>query len=236
MSTAHKPTWAPAMGHAEQGGNRLFFASNSISAKDQPGNNRLKRRHVGQGCLLEQNELMLNNSLIINEANHQSKKARINVIQNKTTVSAEIDKCLPIESVQKSNYIKSRSPIPQRALVTNPLYELSTPKYNDYPSDDEESILLLELNRIKLLRDKNLNNESKTSPTSDTTVEVVAQGNVLRNLAFDDPSKQLDIGRNWDEDVLFKNQSRLKSTLQKKFINDTVRSDHHINFMNRYVK
>lgn len=44
MTTAHRPTWAPAKGHEEQGGNRLFFNSSYRSARDQPGQTKMKFR------------------------------------------------------------------------------------------------------------------------------------------------------------------------------------------------
>ena len=44
MTTAHRPTWAPAMGHEEQGGMRIFAPSTAKSAKDQAGQTKLKFR------------------------------------------------------------------------------------------------------------------------------------------------------------------------------------------------
>lgn len=44
MTTAHRPTWAPAVGGEEQGGNRLFVPSRAYSAKDEPSHTKLKFR------------------------------------------------------------------------------------------------------------------------------------------------------------------------------------------------
>jgi protein CWC15 len=44
MTTAHRPTWAPARGGEEQGGLRLFVASRARSAKDAPAHLDLKFR------------------------------------------------------------------------------------------------------------------------------------------------------------------------------------------------
>lgn len=40
----------------------------------------------------------------------------------------------------------------------------------------------------------------------------------------------------WDEDVIFKNQSRGEPKAVKRFINDTVRSDFHQKFLQRYIR
>lgn len=46
MTTAHRPTWAPALGGEEQGGNRMFAPSRMRSAKDQVSHTKLKFRCV----------------------------------------------------------------------------------------------------------------------------------------------------------------------------------------------
>jgi len=42
--------------------------------------------------------------------------------------------------------------------------------------------------------------------------------------------------RKWNDDVVFKNQARDEPATQKRFINDTVRSDFHRSFMKKYIK
>jgi protein CWC15 len=46
MSNAHRPTWAPARGHEEQGGARYYVASRMRSAKAMPAHLTMKRRCV----------------------------------------------------------------------------------------------------------------------------------------------------------------------------------------------
>jgi len=50
MTTAHRPTWAPARGGEEQGGNRLFVPSLMRSSKDATAHTKLKLRQDGQGA------------------------------------------------------------------------------------------------------------------------------------------------------------------------------------------
>jgi protein CWC15 len=40
----------------------------------------------------------------------------------------------------------------------------------------------------------------------------------------------------WDEDVVFKNQTRGEVKAARRFINDTVRSDFHKKFLERYIR
>ena len=64
--------------------------------------------------------------------------------------------------------------------------------------------------------------------------EEVIRGNPLLGLGGHDPS--FEVKRRWDDDVVFKNQSRGEPKAQKRFINDTIRNDFHRKFLNRYVK
>ena len=42
--------------------------------------------------------------------------------------------------------------------------------------------------------------------------------------------------RRWDDDVVFRNQARDAPKVGKRFINDTIRSDFHKRFLNKYIK
>ncbi len=46
----------------------------------------------------------------------------------------------------------------------------------------------------------------------------------------------MQVKRRWDDDVVFKNQTRGEPKAQKTMINDTIRNDFHRRFLNRYVK
>ena len=49
MTTAHKPTWKPATGGSEQGGNLLIVPTRHYSVKDMPAELTMKTRHREQG-------------------------------------------------------------------------------------------------------------------------------------------------------------------------------------------
>eukprot|EP00798_Chlamydomonas_sp_ICE-L_P009985 gene9985-7866_t len=67
MTTAHRPTWAPAVGGEEQGGMRMFVGSKMRSAKDQAGHTKLKFRQFGQNSKAEIAAKDLRAELEINE-------------------------------------------------------------------------------------------------------------------------------------------------------------------------
>ncbi|EER05302.1 conserved hypothetical protein, partial [Perkinsus marinus ATCC 50983] len=45
----------------------------------------------------------------------------------------------------------------------------------------------------------------------------------------------MQLKRRWDDDTVFKNQSRNQPKGKKRFINDAVRSDFHRKFLDRYI-
>ncbi|XP_075263431.1 spliceosome-associated protein CWC15 homolog, partial [Convolutriloba macropyga] len=74
MTTAHRPTWAPAMGHEEQGGMRIFAPSTAFSAKDQRGQTKMKYRQIGQSSKGELEDRDLKAELEEKELKHQREK------------------------------------------------------------------------------------------------------------------------------------------------------------------
>jgi len=69
--------------------------------------------------------------------------------------------------------------------------------------------------------------------------EALRTGNPLLAIAGGSGSAQaVDFGvkRRWDEDVVFKNTTRGEAKAPRRFINDTVRSDFHKRFLQRYVR
>lgn len=68
-------------------------------------------------------------------------------------------------------------------------------------------------------------------------MENILSGNPLLNYTSTQQKNDLKIKRRWDDDVVFKNCAR--SEPDKKgpaFINDSLRSDFHKKFMEKYIK
>ena len=64
----------------------------------------------------------------------------------------------------------------------------------------------------------------------------VLQSNPLLDPTRLGGSSSFAVKRRWDDDVVFKNQSREPKKEGKRFINDTVRNDFHKRFLSKYVK
>ena len=74
MTTAHRPTWAPAKGHEEQGGARVFGPSHKYSKLDNNAHMVMKIRQDGQHSLKDLEEKDLKSELEEKEAKHFKKK------------------------------------------------------------------------------------------------------------------------------------------------------------------
>ena len=112
---------------------------------------------------------------------------------------------------------------------------------DDDDEEDEEEELMRELERIKKERAAEAakrQREEKEEAANERDSSIL-QGNPLL-----DPSKlgaggaggSFAVKRRWDDDVVFKNQSREPKKEARRFINDTVRNDFHKRFLNKYVK
>ena len=64
----------------------------------------------------------------------------------------------------------------------------------------------------------------------------ILQGNPLLHIHGDPADGDFSTRRRWDEDVVFRNQTRNQPKKQKRFINDTIRSDFHRRFLDKYMK
>ena len=63
-------------------------------------------------------------------------------------------------------------------------------------------------------------------------LEEIATANPLMSSEFDSYS----LKKRWHEETVFKNQAKNVPKAQKRFINDTVRSDFHRKFMSKYIQ
>ncbi|KAF3507762.1 hypothetical protein F2Q69_00003349 [Brassica cretica] len=74
MTTAARPTWAPAKGGNEQGGARIFGASQKYSSRDVAAHTTLKPRREGQHTKEEVEKKNLRDELEERERRHFSSK------------------------------------------------------------------------------------------------------------------------------------------------------------------
>jgi protein CWC15 len=97
---------------------------------------------------------------------------------------------------------------------------------DDSDEDDDTLQLMQELERIK--KERQANEEAEKQRNEDSLT-----GNPLMAGMGKADYK---VKRRWDDDVVFRNQSRSEPAAKKRFINDVLRSDFHKRFMNKYVK
>ncbi|KAG2608875.1 hypothetical protein PVAP13_4KG009600 [Panicum virgatum] len=180
MTTAARPTWAPAKGGNEQGGTRIFGPSQKFSSRDLAAHTSLKPRKEGQQTQEELQKRNLREELEERERKHYSSKDK--------------------------SYAEER---------------------------DRRKSLLLEGSK-RDAEDKILRKERQQAEEEAKMKEAeLMRGNPLINI--NNPGS-FSVKRRWDDDVVFKNQTRGETKTPKRFINDTIRSDFHRKFLQRYMK
>ena len=113
---------------------------------------------------------------------------------------------------------------------------------SDIDSEDEELLLQRELEAIKKEKmEKILKKKEEERKKEEKEKEnLVKYGNPLLNLNNNTENDENNIGsfgvkRSWRDDCVFRNQAP-EPKRHKRFINDTIRSDFHRKFMERYIK
>jgi len=109
---------------------------------------------------------------------------------------------------------------------------------SDDSDDDDTAALLEELNKIKRERaqDNAKKDHEKKQEDERIRMENILSGNPL--LSYSAGTKgDLRIKRRWDDDVVFKNCARSEPDKKLQlFINDSLRSEFHKKFMEKYIK
>lgn len=101
---------------------------------------------------------------------------------------------------------------------------------SDDDDDDEETALLLEYERIKREREEKEQKEKDEKFEKMTKDE---QKEIINNNPLFDENYSLK--KRWYEETVFRNQTKTEPKVKKRFINDTVRSDFHKNFLKKYI-
>ncbi len=119
---------------------------------------------------------------------------------------------------------------------------------DDDDDDDDTEALMAELNRIKKERAAEAARQEAERKVREEKIRVenILKGNPLLNpsTSSSKPGTSGAVGggvdfkvkRRWDDDVVFKNCAKLDDGKKKDFINDTLRSEFHKKFMERYIK
>ncbi|XP_021936002.1 protein CWC15 homolog isoform X2 [Zootermopsis nevadensis] len=219
MTTAARPTFEPARGGQGRGEKDLSAISKQYSSRDLPSHNKLKYREHGQGTTEEL----------------RSRDFRKDLEDREKEKTGARDRRMP-EAV--SHKRPKLDQVPAASLdADDPLDEENS---DDPDSDDDTAQLLAELQRIKKERalDQAKQETEKRQEEERIRMENILSGNPLLNYTSQVQKGDLKVKRRWDDDVVFKNCARSEPDKKKdqQFINDSLRSEFHRKFMEKYVK
>eukprot|EP00246_Nothoceros_aenigmaticus_P018749 TRINITY_DN9965_c0_g1_i1.p1 TRINITY_DN9965_c0_g1~~TRINITY_DN9965_c0_g1_i1.p1 ORF type:complete len:216 (-),score=50.28 TRINITY_DN9965_c0_g1_i1:481-1128(-) len=215
MTTAARPTWAPAKGGHEQGGVRMFGPSQKFSSRDLASHTALKLRKDGQDTSEELRKRNIRDELEDRERRHfSSSKDR-----GYSAGSKREEEKLTIKNIDADD---------------SDVDAQSSDQSDNDDDEDDTAELLAELERIKKERaEENLRKERQRQEDEMKVKEAeMIRGNPLMNAS----ASSFAVKRRWDDDVVFKNQARGEPKVTKRFINDTIRNDFHRKFLNKYMK
>ncbi|KAK9747951.1 hypothetical protein RND81_02G025800 [Saponaria officinalis] len=230
MTTAARPTWAPAKGGNEQGGTRIFGPSQKYSSRDLAAHTTLKPRRDGQETQDEVRSRDLREELEVRERKHFGSKEK--------SFSEDRDRrkggSLLLEGSKRDADFRI---IPKNVDADDSDVDAKSDEESDDDDDDEDDTeaLLAELEQIKRERAEEMARKERLQQAEElkTKEAELMRGNPLLN--FNNPTN-FNVKRRWDDDVVFKNQARGETKLAKRFINDTIRSDFHRKFLQKYMK
>lgn len=232
MTTAARPTWAPAKGGNEQGGTRIFGPSQKYSSRDLAAHTTLKPRKEGQDTQDELQKRNLREELEERERRHFSSKDK--------SYNEDRDRRKGGHLLLEGSKRDAEDRIAPRDVDADDsdVDEKSDDESDDDDDDDEEDdteALLAELEQIKRERAEEKARQDRQKQEEELKVKEaeLMRGNPLINI---NNASNFNVKRRWDDDVVFKNQARGETKAAKRFINDTIRNDFHRKFLHKYMK
>ncbi|KAF7944069.1 hypothetical protein EAE96_010479 [Botrytis aclada] len=234
MTTAHRPTFDPAVGKEAQRGP-------AYHQRLLPAHTQLKFRKPGQGGDAAAEVRDLRAELLQAEAAHFAKKnggssVVIEDVQSSTNTPKRQLENGNVEDNEDSE-AKRRRILEETRDIDADSDDAGESNSSDEDSDDDEdetAELQRELEKIKRERAEKREQEERERLAAEEAEREhdIALGNPLLNAKSD-----FNVKRRWDDDVIFKNQARgTEDKGKKEFVNDLLRSDFHKKFMSKYVR
>lgn len=135
---------------------------------------------------------------------------------------------------------------PANLDADDPVDNDSSDSDSESEEEDDTAALLAELNKIKQerLQETARKDQEKKQEEERIRMENILSGNPLINYAAGTAATaantkttaDLKVKRRWDDDVVFKNCARTEPEKKSHFINDSLRSEFHKKFMEKYIK
>lgn len=232
MTTAHRPTFDPARGKDAQRG--VAYHQRLL-----PAHTQLKTRQPGQGGDADPQVRDLRAQLLEAEAAHFSKTnpAAAKIAEPTISSKRQLEDGPGQNGEEEGLEAKRRRILEETRDVDADSDASESDGTSEEDSDDEEdetAELLRELEKIKRERAEQKEKEEleKAAAEQEKRENDIALGNPLLM-----PTKDTEIKRRWDDDVVFRNQARgTENKGKKEFVNDLLRSDFHKRFMSKYVR
>ncbi|GFS11110.1 protein CWC15 homolog [Elysia marginata] len=221
MTTAARPTWDTAKGGRGKGEGDLSALSKQYSSRDLPSHTKSKYRQEGQNTQDELRGRDFRRDLEERERSAREKRGD----RNRDSGSSSSNKRPRIEQIPAAN-LDADDPVDDDE------------EEEDSDDEDDTAELLAELQRIKKER---IEEKSKMEAERKAEEERIRTENILMGNPLMQPERQsatdFKVKRRWDDDVVFKNCAKGdESRTSRGFINDTLRSEFHKKFMEKYVK
>ncbi|XP_070537744.1 spliceosome-associated protein CWC15 homolog [Ptychodera flava] len=220
MTTAARPTFEPARGGRGKGEGDLSALSKQYSSRDLPSHTKLKYRQTGQNTQDDLRDRDFRKDLEERErAAAREKRGERSGRESSSTKRPRVEQ------------------IPAANLDADDPIDDDDDDDSDTSDDDDDDTaeLLAELNKIKKERATEQARKETEQKIEEERIrtENILSGNPLLNQQQSD----FKVKKRWDDDVVFKNCARGEDDKKdSRFINDTLRSDFHKKFMEKYVK
>uniref|UniRef100_A0AC34F6M2 Uncharacterized protein n=1 Tax=Panagrolaimus sp. ES5 TaxID=591445 RepID=A0AC34F6M2_9BILA len=228
MTTAHRPTFHTAKGGTQRGESDLSKLSTQYASRDLPSHKTLKYRQVGQAHPDEVREKNLRHELEEKEREIRDRK------REREGITGAIEGTSIPEKKQRVD-----TSFDVDADADEPAEDETLNDSDDDDDDsDDDAELMAELERIKKERaaEKARKEDEVREEQERIRHEAMIRGNPLLNL--NEEQAEFKVKRRWDDDVVFKNCAKGLAERKKEatFINDSIRSEFHRKFMDKYIK
>ena len=256
MSTAHRPTFHPAVGSSTPGGFRYNAPRQGVHSKDQQAQLTLKYRHSqpnnnsttddAKQQLEEREEKakadrkrQRGHGEDEQEEEYEGRSGSRNKKQSQLLLTSGEEKTDEAKADETEPTVKLDVSAVDLSQFDDADAVLSDREQDDSDDDaeassDDEAELQRELEKIKREREAERKRKAEDEAAAQAANTALLHSNPLLAAG----TATFTTKRRWDDDVVFKNQSRTDVTekVPKRFINDSIRNDFHKSFLKRYVR
>ncbi|XP_066915864.1 spliceosome-associated protein CWC15 homolog isoform X1 [Clytia hemisphaerica] len=232
MTTAARPTFDTARGGQQRGEGNLASLTKQYSARDLPSHTKIKTRQIGQDTAEEIRSRDFKHDLMERERSSREKSKKGSSNSSDYSSSSKRQR---LDYDRHSSHHHSSAAIDADDPVDD---EDEDDSDDDSDDDDDTAELLAELQRIKRDRAEEMLKQEQEKRTEDERIrtENLISGNPLLN-QNQQQEGDFKVTRRWDDDVVFKNCAKDDDKPKNSgFINDTIRSEFHKKFMDKYIK